>query len=131
MFYGGPKEAILQPIYRQKNSASTTSSSAPSTPTLPTTPANDIWDGLVHSAKFDELKGGLIIKPVKVGFAAFTRELGRVGWVDDRPKGSSKWCRSGRSRSAGTLRKGGELPDRASCGDRRRRRFGGENEGQA
>jgi len=32
------------------------------------------------TANFDELKGELLIHAVKVGFAAFYEELGRVGW---------------------------------------------------
>src|SRR5262249_35082080 len=70
----------------------------------------DIWDGLAAQRKFDELKGGLRIKPVKVGFAAFYEELGRVGVVDDwAPKGYHTGWISGRDLRE-KLRKG-ELPD--------------------
>src|SRR5207237_9926490 len=70
----------------------------------------DIWDGLAAQRKFDELKGDLKIKPVKVGFAAFYEELNRVGLVDEYgPKGYKQVSISGRDLRE-TLRKG-ELPD--------------------
>ena len=43
----------------------------------------EIWDGLAAQRKFDELKGDLKINPVKVGFAAYYAELGRVGLVEE------------------------------------------------
>jgi sulfate adenylyltransferase len=70
----------------------------------------DIWDGLAAQRKFDELKGALKIKPVKVGFAAFYEELGRVGLVEEcAPKGYKQVSISGRELRE-KLRKG-ELPD--------------------
>src|SRR5438105_14659105 len=70
----------------------------------------DIWDGLAAQRKFDELKGELLIQPVKVGFAAFYEELGRVGLVDEcAPKGYKQVSISGRE-----LReklRAGQLPD--------------------
>ena len=42
-----------------------------------------IWDGLDAQRIFDNLTGELLIKPVKVGFAAFYEEIGRVGLVDE------------------------------------------------
>ena len=71
----------------------------------------DIWDGLAAQRKFDELKGELLlIKPVKVGFAAYYEELGRVGLVDEYgPKGYKQVSISGRDLRE-TLRRG-ELPD--------------------
>jgi sulfate adenylyltransferase len=70
----------------------------------------DIWDGLAAQRKFDELKGELLIRPVKIGFAAFYEELGRVGLVDEwGPKGYKQVSISGRE-----LReklRGGVLPD--------------------
>jgi len=57
----------------------------------------DIWDGLAAQRKFDELRGELLIKPVKVGFAAYYEELGRVGLVDEYgPKGYHQVSISGR-----------------------------------
>ena len=43
----------------------------------------DIWDPLAAQRIFDELTGELRIQPVKVGFAAYYEELGRVGLVDE------------------------------------------------
>src|SRR5262249_39095332 len=57
----------------------------------------DIWDGLAAQRKFDELKGELRIRPVKVGFAAYYEELGRVGLVDEYgPRGYKQVNISGR-----------------------------------
>ena len=70
----------------------------------------DIWDGLAAQRKFDELKGELLIKPVKIGFAAFYEELGRVGLVDEYgPKGFKQVNISGRV--VREQLKKGELPD--------------------
>jgi sulfate adenylyltransferase len=70
----------------------------------------DIWDGLAAQRKFDELKGELLIKPVKIGFAAYYEELGRVGLVEENePKGYKQVNIAGRILRE-TLRKG-ELPD--------------------
>src|SRR4029077_2061698 len=70
----------------------------------------DIWDGLAAQRKFDELKGELLIKPVKLVSAAYYEELGRVGLVDDcAPKGYKQVSISGRE-----LReklRAGQLPD--------------------
>ncbi len=66
--------------------------------------------GWPRQRKFDELKGELHIKPVKVGFAAFYEELGRVGLVEEcAPKGISKF----RSAAANCGRSSapGQLPD--------------------
>jgi sulfate adenylyltransferase len=70
----------------------------------------DIWDGLAAQRKFDELKGDLRIKPVKVGFAAYYAELGRVGLVDEHaPKGWKPVSISGRDLREKLTK--GELPD--------------------
>ena len=70
----------------------------------------DIWDGLAAQRKFDELKGELQINPVKVGFAAYYKELGRVGLVEDHaPKGWKPVNISG-TELREKLKKG-ELPD--------------------
>ena len=87
MFYGGPKEAIMHGIYRQ-NFGFTDIIIGRKHADAPYDDGKDIWDGLAAQRKFDELRGELLIKPVKVGFAAFFEELGRVGLVDEyRPKG--------------------------------------------
>jgi sulfate adenylyltransferase len=109
MFYGGPKEAIMHAIYRQ-NFGFTDIIIGRKHADAPYEDGKDIWDGLAAQRKFDELKGELLIKPVKIGFAAFYEELGRVGLVDEHgPKGYKQVNISGRD-----LReklRNGELPD--------------------
>jgi sulfate adenylyltransferase len=109
MFYGGPKEAIMHAIYRQ-NFGFTDIIIGRKHADAPYDDGKDIWDGLAAQRKFDELKGELRIKPVKIGFAAYYEELGRVGLVDEcAPKGYKQVSISGRE-----LReklRAGELPD--------------------
>jgi sulfate adenylyltransferase len=109
MFYAGPKEAIMHAIYRQ-NFGFTDIIIGRKHADAPYDDGKDIWDGLAAQRKFDELKGDLKIKPVKVGFAAFYEELGRVGLVDEYgPKGYKQVSISGRE-----LReklRAGQLPD--------------------
>ena len=109
MFYAGPKEALMHAIYRQ-NFGFTDIVIGRKHADAPYDDGKDIWDGLAAHRKFDELKGELLIKPVKVGFAAFYEELGRVGLVDEwAPKGYHTVSISGRE-----LReklRSGQLPD--------------------
>ncbi|HEV3237618.1 MAG TPA: hypothetical protein VGZ25_11560 [Gemmataceae bacterium] len=109
MFYAGPKEAIMHAIYRQ-NFGFTDIVIGRKHADAPYEDGKDIWDGLAAQRKFDELKGELLIKPVKIGFAAFYEELGRVGLVDEwAPKGYKQVSISGRELRE-VLRNGG-LPD--------------------
>jgi sulfate adenylyltransferase len=109
MFYGGPKEAIMHGIYRQ-NFGFTDLVIGRKHADAPYDDGKDIWDGLAAQRKFDQLKGELLIKPVKVGFAAFFEELGRVGLVDTYgPKGFKQVSISGRDLR--TKLRAGELPD--------------------
>lgn len=109
MFYAGPKEAIMHGIYRQ-NFGFTDIVIGRKHADAPYDDGKDIWDGLAAQRKFDELKGELLIQPVKVGFAAFYEEIGRVGLVEEcAPKGYKQVSISGRE-----LReklRAGELPD--------------------
>jgi sulfate adenylyltransferase len=109
MFYAGPREAIMHAIYRQ-NFGFTDIVIGRKHADAPFEDGKDIWDGLAAQRKFDELRGELLIQPVKVGFAAFYEELGRVGLVDEcAPKGFKQVSISGRDLRE-TLRKG-QLPD--------------------
>ncbi len=109
MFYAGPKEAVMHAIYRQ-NFGFTNIVIGRKHADAPFDDGKDIWDGLAAQRKFDELKGELLIQPVKVGFAAYFEELGRVGLVEEyAPKGYKQVSISGRD-----LReklRAGELPD--------------------
>ncbi len=85
MFYAGPKEAVMHGIYRQ-NFGFTDIIIGRKHADAPYDDGTDIWDPLAAQRIFDELKGELLIKPVKVGFAAYYEELGRVGLVDECSK---------------------------------------------
>ncbi len=123
MFYGGPKEAIMHAIYRQ-NFGFTDIVIGRKHADAPYDDGKDIWDGLAAQRKFDELKGELLIQPVKVGFAAFYEELGRVGLVDEyalqglqagvdqRPRSAREAARRRAARPAHHASGDGPDPDR-------------------
>src|SRR5262245_15276953 len=109
MFYAGPKEAVMHAIYRQ-NFGFTDIIIGRKHADAPFDGKSEIWDGLAAQRKFDELKGELLINPVKVGFAAYYAELGRVGLVEEHaPKGWKPVNISG-TELREKLKKG-ELPD--------------------
>ncbi len=108
MFYAGPKEAVMHAIYRQ-NFGFTDIVIGRKHADAPFDDKGEIWDGLAAHRKFDELKGELLIKPVKVGFAAFYAEAGRVRLVEECPKEWKPVSISGTDLRAKLSR--GELPD--------------------
>ncbi len=109
MFYAGPKEAVMHAIYRQ-NFGFTDIVIGRKHADAPFDDGTDVWDGLAAQRKFDELKGQLLIQPVKVGFAAYYAELGRVGLVEEHaPKGWKPVSINGRDLRAKL--KAGDLPD--------------------
>jgi len=109
MFYAGPKEAVMHAIYRQ-NFGFTDIVIGRKHADAPYDDKGEIWDGMAAHRKFDELKGELLINPVKVGFAAYYAELGRVGLVEEHaPKGWKPVNISGTDLRAKLAK--GELPD--------------------
>jgi sulfate adenylyltransferase len=109
MFYAGPKEAVMHAIYRQ-NFGFTDIIIGRKHADAPFDDKTDIWDAMAAQRKFDELKGELLIKPLKVGFAAYYKELGRVGLVEEHaPKGWKPVNISGTELREKLKR--GELPD--------------------
>jgi sulfate adenylyltransferase len=108
MFYAGPKEAVMHAIYRQ-NFGFTDIIIGRKHADAPFDDKTEIWDGLAAHRKFDELKGELLINPVKVGFAAFYAEAGRVRLVEECPKDWKPVSISGTELRAQLGR--GELPD--------------------
>lgn len=109
MFYAGPKEAIMHAIYRQ-NFGFTDLVIGRKHADAPFDDGKDIWDPMAAQRKFDELCGELLIRPVKVGFAAYYEELGRVGLVEDcAPKGYQQVSISGRELREAL--RAGQMPD--------------------
>ena len=87
MFYAGPKEAVMHAIYRQ-NYGFTNIVIGRKHADAPFDDGEAIWGDFDAHHKFDKLNGNLMIKPSKVGFAAFFEELDRVGLIKEfGPKG--------------------------------------------
>jgi len=82
MFYAGPKEAIMHAIYRQ-NYGFTHIIIGRKHADAPFDDGTPAWGDFDAQVKFDELKGELRIQPLKVGFAAYFEEIGRVGLIEE------------------------------------------------
>ncbi len=108
LFYAGPNEAVMHAIYRQ-NFGFTDIVIGRKHADAPYDDKSEIWDGLAAHRKFDQLRGELLIQPVKVGFAAFYAEAGKVRLVEDCPKDWKPVSISGTDLRAQLGR--GELPD--------------------
>jgi sulfate adenylyltransferase len=81
MFYGGPKEAIMHAIYRQ-NFGFTDIVIGRKHADAPYHDGTAIWGDFDAQEIFENLKGDLKIKPLKVGFAAYYDSAGRVDLMD-------------------------------------------------
>lgn len=84
MFYGGPREAIMHAIYRQNYGFSHIIIGRKHAD-APFDDGKPIWGDFDAQEKFSNLKGELLIQPVKVGFAAYYDHIGRVGLIEDQP----------------------------------------------
>ena len=82
MHYAGPKEAIMHAIYRQ-NYGFTDIIIGRKHADAPFDDGTPAWGDFDAHEMFDNLKGDLQIKPLKVGFASYFEEIGRVGLMDE------------------------------------------------
>ncbi|MFO7915931.1 MAG: adenylyl-sulfate kinase [Candidatus Krumholzibacteriales bacterium] len=82
MFYAGPKEAVMHAIYRQ-NYGFTDIVIGRKHADAPFDDSSPIWGDFDAHEKFDNLKGELMILPAKVGFAAYFKEIKRVGLIKE------------------------------------------------
>lgn len=82
MFYGGPKEAVMHGIYRQ-NYGFTDIIIGRKHADAPYHDGSAIWGDFDAQEIFAGLKGGLEIKPLKVGFAAYYQSIGRVDLMEN------------------------------------------------
>lgn len=96
MFYAGPKEAIMHAIYRQ-NFGFTDIIIGRKHADAPFDDGTPAWGDFDAQDQFDSLDGELSIKPLKVGFAAYFEELGKVRLMDEyKGKGYSEISISGK-----------------------------------
>jgi sulfate adenylyltransferase len=84
MFYGGPKEAVMHSIYRQ-NFGFTDIVIGRKHADAPYHDSSAIWGDFDAQEIFSNLAGGLEIKPLKVGFAAYYESMGRVDLTENHP----------------------------------------------
>lgn len=107
MFYGGPSEAVMHAIYRQ-NHGITNFIVGRKHADAPFDDKTPIWGDFDAQETFENLGGDLVIKPVKVGFAAYFEEIKKVGLVTDH-KDKTKVSISGTKMREMLNR--GEMPD--------------------
>ena len=111
MFYAGPKEAVMHSIYRQ-NYGFTDIVIGRKHADAPFDDGTAIWGDFDAHYKFDDLKGKLLIQPAKVGFAAFYKEINRVGLIQEfEPKGYTSVFISGKEVRR-KLQKGEDVDER-------------------
>lgn len=96
MFYAGPKEAIMHAIYRQ-NLGFTDIIIGRNHADALFDDGSAAWGDFDAQHKFEDLRGELLIKPFKVGSAAYFKELGKVGLVEEyKSKGYAEIAISGK-----------------------------------
>lgn len=111
MFYAGPKEAVMHAIYRQ-NYGFTNIVIGRKHADAPFDDGTAIWGDFDAHNIFDNLKGSLEIEPAKVGFAAFFKEINRVGLIKEfEPKGYHTVFISGKE-VRGKLQNGEDVDER-------------------
>ncbi|MCF8309661.1 MAG: adenylyl-sulfate kinase [Bacteroidales bacterium] len=111
MFYAGPKEAVMHSIYRQ-NYGFTNIVIGRKHADAPYDDGTAIWGDFDAHEKFDRLNGKLEIEPVRVGFAAFFKEINRVGMISEfQPKGYQSVSISGKEVRR-KLREGEDVDER-------------------
>lgn len=109
MFYGGPAEAVMHAIYRQNYGFSDIIIGRKHAD-APYDDGTDIWGDFDAQETFNRLAGELAIRPVKVGFAAYYKELGHVGLIEEhKDKGWKPVTIAGRVLRE--MLKRGEVPD--------------------
>lgn len=84
MFYGGPKEAVMHAIYRQ-NFGFTDLIIGRKHADAPYHDGTPIWGDFDAQEIFDNLRGELKLRPLRVGFAAYYESIGRVDLMDNHP----------------------------------------------
>jgi sulfate adenylyltransferase len=107
MFYGGPKEAVMHSIYRQ-NMGYTHIVIGRKHADAPFKDGTAIWGDFDAQEMFGKLNGELLVKPIKVGFAAYYDSIGRVDLME-KHEGEKPVFISGKDVRATLLR--GELVD--------------------
>jgi sulfate adenylyltransferase len=109
MFYGGPREAIMHAVYRQNYGFSHIIIGRKHAD-APYDDGSNIWGDFDAQEIFGKLNGGLEIKTVNVGFAAYYEELGRCGLIEEHaPKGWKPVSVAGRILREQLV--GGQTPD--------------------
>jgi len=87
MYYAGPREAVMHAIYRQ-NYGFTDIVIGRKHADAPFDDGTAIWGDFDAHEKFDNLNGELLIQPARVGFAAYFKEIERVGLISEfKPRG--------------------------------------------
>ncbi len=82
MFYAGPSEAVMHAIYRQ-NFGFTDLIVGRKHADAPYHDGSPIWGDFDAQQVFDHLPGDLKIRPLRVGFAAYYKSIGRVDLMEN------------------------------------------------